>query len=151
MVDCAAPSPTVERLLAAACRYRSGRGAKSDDDLIVEFVALIAGARWPLGAGWWSVGILVPTALAFTTLLFGGLRTRSDLTLIGLFLAGPLVAAAYFGLLLVAVQPDRACTTECWGFFGVAYLAILLVVAWEAGLLLGTLSRFLRQLLHVSP
>jgi hypothetical protein len=95
---------------------------------------------------WSSVGLFLPPAIAFCVLYLVALRIRSDQTFVVLFLAGPFVAAIYLGLLVAFTDLDR-------GFLGwltATPWPLLVLVAWEAGLLFGTVWRFLRQLLGIA-
>jgi hypothetical protein len=91
------------------------------------------------GGGEWIFILL--HALLFGVLYFFGLRTRSDLTVITLFLVGFVVAAIYFGFLLLALPADSLAPLG---------LPIYFIAAWEAGLLSATAWRFFRQLLGVA-
>jgi hypothetical protein len=93
----------------------------------------------------WAV-LLLPASIMFVALYVTALRNRSDRTLIVLLVAGPAVAAIYFGLLVAFTNADNG----LWGLLAAIYLTLPVLVAWEAGLLLGTLYRFLRQLLSIS-
>jgi hypothetical protein len=92
-----------------------------------------------LAATWWV--FFLPHALVFGVLYFVGLRTRSDLTVIILFLVGFVVAAVYFGFLLL-VFPDSLVARIAF--------AVYFIAAWQADLLSATAWRFFRQLLGVS-
>jgi hypothetical protein len=105
---------------------------------------------WLFGNGWWSAGIVLSALIAFGVAYVAASRfvkpAKEGPALFVLFLiVGPLLAAAYATILVRTASPDPGCTQECWGDLGLVALAALSLLAWEVGLVLGALSKYLRS------
>jgi hypothetical protein len=68
---------------------------------------------------------------------------KRDLMLFVLFLfVGPFLALVYAELLGAIADPEPGYTQECWDRLGLALLAALGLIAWELGLAIGCLHRY---------
>jgi len=100
--------------------------------------------------GWWSIGIwltgCVGFGAAYVLAAFAGTAgIRRDVMMLCLFFGGPIGAAILVGLLLAIADPNPGCTYDCLGRLIVQVVGAIGMVAWEAGLLVGSLHRRLRE------
>ncbi len=105
--------------------------------------------HWAFGNGWWSAGLWLTTVVGFGVPYFLAARVgqtgiKRDVMLLCLVFAGPALAFIYGEILGAVADPEPGCTEECWGRLGLAALAGLALVVWEAGVCFGCLNRYVR-------